>query len=34
MNWLIALLGICVAAMIVTGVWLEFRPQRLPHRAG
>jgi V/A-type H+-transporting ATPase subunit K len=30
MNWLIALLGICVAAMIVTGVWLEFRPQRLP----
>jgi V/A-type H+-transporting ATPase subunit K len=30
MNWLIALLGFCVAAMIVTGVWLELKPQRLP----
>jgi len=30
MNWLIALLGISVAVMIVTGVWLEMRPRHLP----
>jgi V/A-type H+-transporting ATPase subunit K len=30
MNWLIALLGICAATMIVTGVWLEMKPRQLP----
>ena len=30
MNWLIALLGICAATMIVSGVWLEMKPRHLP----
>ena len=30
MKLLIILLGFCVAAMIVAGVWLELKPRRLP----
>jgi V/A-type H+-transporting ATPase subunit K len=30
MNWLIALVGLSVAAMIIAGVWLEFKPARTP----
>ena len=30
MKSLIVLLGFCVAAMIVAGVWLELKPRRLP----
>jgi V/A-type H+-transporting ATPase subunit K len=30
MKALIVLLGFCVAAMIVAGVWLELKPHRLP----
>jgi len=30
MNWLIAFVGLSVAATIATGVWLELKPQRLP----
>lgn len=30
MSWMIALMGISVAATIGAGVWLEFRPQALP----
>ena len=30
MKLLIVLLGFCVAAMIVAGVWLELKPRRLP----
>jgi V/A-type H+-transporting ATPase subunit K len=30
MNWLIAFVGLPVAATIATGVWLELKPQRLP----
>lgn len=30
MKALIVLLGFCVAAMIVAGVWLELKPRRLP----
>ncbi len=32
MNWLIALMGLCVAAPIAAGVYLELRPRRLPRR--
>ena len=30
MSWLIALMGLSVAATIGTGVWLELKPRRLP----
>jgi V/A-type H+-transporting ATPase subunit K len=30
MTWLIALMGMSVAATIGAGVWLEMRPRRLP----
>ncbi len=30
MNWLIALVGLSVAAMIISGVWLELKPARTP----
>lgn len=30
MSWLIALMGLSVAATIAAGVWLELRPRRLP----
>jgi V/A-type H+-transporting ATPase subunit K len=30
MTWLIALMGLSVAATIGAGVWLEFKPRRLP----
>ncbi len=30
MIWLVALLGASVAATLGTGVWLEFKPRRLP----
>ena len=30
MNWLIALMGLSVAATIAAGVWLEMKPRRLP----
>lgn len=32
MNWLIALMGFSVAALVATGVYLELRPRRLPKR--
>ncbi len=30
MSWLIALMGLSVAATLLAGVWLEMRPRRLP----
>lgn len=30
MSWLIALMGISVAATIAAGIWLEMKPRRLP----
>ncbi len=30
MSWLIALMGLSVAATIAAGVWLEMKPRRLP----
>ena len=30
MSWLIALMGLSVAATIAAGVWLEMKPSRLP----
>lgn len=30
MSWLIAMLGLSVAATIAAGVWLELKPRRLP----
>ena len=30
MNWLIALLGLSVVAMIAAGIWLELKPRNLP----
>jgi V/A-type H+-transporting ATPase subunit K len=30
MTWLIALLALPVAATIAAGIWLEFKPRRLP----
>lgn len=30
MSWLIALLGLSVAATLAAGVWLEMKPSRLP----
>ncbi len=30
MSWLIGLMGLCVAALIAAGVWLELHPRRLP----
>jgi V/A-type H+/Na+-transporting ATPase subunit K len=30
MSWLIALMGLSVAATIAAGVWLELKPRRLP----
>jgi V/A-type H+-transporting ATPase subunit K len=30
MNWLIALMGLSVAATIGVGAWLELKPRRLP----
>lgn len=30
MNWLIALAGLSIAAMIISGVWLELKPARTP----
>jgi V/A-type H+-transporting ATPase subunit K len=33
MSWLIALMGLSVAATIGMGVWLELKPRRLPQPA-
>ncbi len=30
MSWLIALMGLSVAATLLAGVWLEMKPRRLP----
>ncbi|MDO9221834.1 MAG: ATP synthase subunit C [Thiobacillus sp.] len=30
MNWLIALMGLPVAATLGAGIWLTFKPQRMP----
>jgi len=30
MSWLIALMGLSVAATIAAGIWLELKPRRLP----
>jgi V/A-type H+-transporting ATPase subunit K len=32
MSWLIALMGLSVAATLGAGVWLELKPRRLPER--
>lgn len=30
MNWLLTLMGVCVAATLLAGVWLELKPSRQP----